>query len=124
MTAEDATNPSYWVRHLRHTVRFADGLATILQDPNHILLEVGPGRTLTGLVRQQPTLPVLALNSLRHAEEQISEQAHLLTACGKLWLSGARLDWSGFYAHESRHRVSLPTIPSLQGGGQLAWWRQ
>ena len=111
MTAEDATNPSYWVRHLRHTVRFADGLATILQDPNHILLEVGPGRTLTGLVRQQPALPVLALNSLRHAEEQISEQAHLLTACGKLWLSGARLDWSGFYAHESRHRVSLPTYP-------------
>ena len=55
MTAEDATNPSYWVRHARHTVRFADGLATILQDPNHILLEVGPGRTLTGLVRQPNT---------------------------------------------------------------------
>ena len=111
MTAEDATDPSYWVRHLRHTVRFADGLATMLQDPNHILLEVGPGRTLTGLVRQQPTPPVLALNSLPHAEEQISELAHLLTAGGKLWLSGAKLDWPGFYAHESRHRVSLPTYP-------------
>jgi acyl transferase domain-containing protein len=44
ITAEEATDPQYWVRHLRHTVRFADGLSTLLQDPNRLFLEVGPDR--------------------------------------------------------------------------------
>lgn len=111
ITEQDATDPGYWVRHLRHTVRFADCLATLLQDPQHLLLEVGPGRSLTGLARQQPAPPALALNSLPHAEEQSSAPAHLLATCGKLWLSGVRLEWPGFYAHESRRRVALPTYP-------------
>ena len=35
----------------------------------------------------------------------------LLTTLGKLWLGGAPVDWSRFYFHERRHRVSLPTYP-------------
>src|SRR5579875_1448517 len=36
-----ATNPEYWVRHLRQTVRFAEGLSK-LASPGQMLLEVGP----------------------------------------------------------------------------------
>ena len=53
VTAADVTDPDYWVRHLRDAVRFSDGIATILADPNRVLLEIGPGRTLASLARHE-----------------------------------------------------------------------
>ncbi len=53
ITAAEATDPLYWTRHLRETVRFAEGLAELRKDPAQILLEVGPGQTLSTLTRQQ-----------------------------------------------------------------------
>jgi len=46
ITAEEATDPSYWARHLRQTVQFTAGISQLLQEPNRILLEVGPGTYL------------------------------------------------------------------------------
>ncbi|HEX5759549.1 MAG TPA: beta-ketoacyl synthase N-terminal-like domain-containing protein, partial [Thermoanaerobaculia bacterium] len=54
ITPDEATDPGYWVRHLRHTVRFADGLAALCAAGDRILLEVGPGRTLTALATRHP----------------------------------------------------------------------
>ncbi|HKV08339.1 MAG TPA: amino acid adenylation domain-containing protein, partial [Thermoanaerobaculia bacterium] len=53
ITAEQATDPGYWARHLRETVRFAEGLTTLLAGSRAALLEVGPGSTLAGLARHQ-----------------------------------------------------------------------
>src|SRR6185369_5893255 len=38
-TRETATDPAYWAQHLRHTVRFSQGLQTILETPGTVLLE-------------------------------------------------------------------------------------
>ena len=46
ISPDEATNPRYWARHLRQTVRFSDCLSELLAEPNRVLLEVGPGRTL------------------------------------------------------------------------------
>jgi len=54
ITAQEATAPSYWARHLRQTVRFAEGLQELLKEPAQILLEVGPGWTLSKLTRRHP----------------------------------------------------------------------
>jgi acyl transferase domain-containing protein len=35
----------------------------------------------------------------------------MLSALGRLWLAGSRIDWAGFYAHERRKRLPLPTYP-------------
>ena len=51
---EQATDPAYWCRHLRETVRFRDNLAQLLEDENRILLEVGPGRALTQSALKHP----------------------------------------------------------------------
>src|SRR5688572_23213949 len=53
ITDEQAVDPEYWGQHIRRPVRFADGVTQLLEDANRILLEVGPGNTLSGLVRQQ-----------------------------------------------------------------------
>jgi phthiocerol/phenolphthiocerol synthesis type-I polyketide synthase E len=113
IASNEATSPDYWVRHLRETVRFGDGLRELLQRQDLILLEVGPGSALSGLVRKNPNRSArqLVFSSLRHAEDPIDDDAFLLNTLGKLWVAGVRVEWPGFYQHEQRKRVSLPTYP-------------
>jgi acyl transferase domain-containing protein/acyl carrier protein len=113
ITEAEATDPSYWGRHLRQTVRFADGIDELLREPSRVLLEVGPGQALTTLVRlhvDRQHAPDL-LTSIRHHDQPQSDLAFALTTLGKLWLSGAEVDWSRFYADERRRRIPLPTYP-------------
>jgi acyl transferase domain-containing protein/acyl carrier protein len=113
ITADQAIAPHYWTQHLRQTVRFSEGITQLLQESKHLLLEVGPGRTLSTLVRYHldQAAEHVVLASLRHPQEQQSDVAYLLKTLGKLWLTGASIDWSGFYAHEQRDRIPLPTYP-------------
>ena len=86
ITSEQAVRPEYWAGHLRSTVRFSDGVRTLLGDPARVFLEVGPGKTLSSLVRQQPEAAGVrgVVASLRHPEEKVSDLAHFLTAFGRL----------------------------------------
>ncbi|MCC5616012.1 SDR family oxidoreductase [Nostoc sp. CHAB 5836] len=110
ITAE-VTDPNYWARHLRQPVRFSLGIAELLKQSEPILLEVGPGRTLTSLAKQHQTDKLIALTSIRHPQEQQSDVEFLLNTLGRLWLVGIQIDWSGFYVNEKRHRIPLPTYP-------------
>ena len=114
ITAAEATDPGYWARHLRQGVRFSDGLQQLLKEPGQIVLEVGPGRTLSTLAKRQPDRAAghVVLTSVRHADDRPSDEEFLLTTLGKLWLSGFKVDWEKFYADERRGRVPLPTYPS------------
>lgn len=111
ITAEDATSPAYWAGHVRDTVRFSDGIVELMKDPRTILLEVGPGHTLSTLARQHPAKSpeqaVLASLPVAGAEELRG----LLETAGRLSMIGAEVDWPAFYAPQSRRRVSLPTYP-------------
>ncbi|MEG3875943.1 beta-ketoacyl synthase N-terminal-like domain-containing protein [Microcoleus sp. herbarium7] len=113
ITENEATNPSYWSKHLRQTVRFSAGISELLKQPEAIFLEVGPGRTLSSLTKRhlEPDAKHLVLTSLRHPQEQQSDVGLLLNALGRLWMAGVKIDWSGFSIHESRHRLPLPTYP-------------
>ncbi|MCP4661792.1 MAG: SDR family NAD(P)-dependent oxidoreductase [bacterium] len=113
ITAAAATDPSYWVRHLRDPVRFADGVARLLKDPEAIFLEVGPGRGLGALVRRQAGRddPRAVLSSLSSSGDGPNASEYLLTTMGKLWLAGFPVNWQAFHARERRSRVPLPTYP-------------
>jgi acyl transferase domain-containing protein len=113
ITASEATDINYWAQHLRQTVRFADGMREVLKEPGRILLEVGPGQTLSTLARQSSTADAqpVVLSSMRHPKESESDTAFLISTVGKLWLAGVNIDWPGFYAQERRQRLSLPTYP-------------
>jgi phthiocerol/phenolphthiocerol synthesis type-I polyketide synthase E len=112
ITPEQATDPAYWGRQLRQPVRFAAGVAELLGEPRRILLEVGPGRTLSTAAGRHPRRqgqPALA--SLGHPRDATAEGRHLLTALGRLWLAGLRLDPRLYYSGEPRRRVPLPAYP-------------
>jgi amino acid adenylation domain-containing protein len=113
MTATDAVDPGYWAKHLRQTVRFAQGLDQALKQPGAVLLEIGPGQTLSTLARPSPnrTSSHLVLSSLPRHQDRDSDVACVLNALGRLWLAGIAVDWSGFYVDQRRRRVSLPTYP-------------
>ena len=109
ITVEQARDPMYWARHLRETVRFADGVRTLWAEKDVLLLEVGPRTTLATLARQQVTnrATQVAVSSL--ADEPAAEWASLLNAAAQLWMNGVALD--GARIHGPRRRVPLPTYP-------------
>jgi len=114
ITPEETVDANYWGRHLRQTVRFSAGINEVMKYPEVILLEVGPGQTLSTLARQQmagTARPNLVLSSMRPAQTSDSDEAFLMNTVGTAWLNGVAIDWSGFYQHETRHRVFLPTYP-------------
>ncbi|MEC4812232.1 MAG: FkbM family methyltransferase [Scytonema sp. PMC 1069.18] len=115
ITAAEATDPSYWVKHLCQAVRFASGVQELSKKDNPILLEVGPGQTLSSLALQciesEQGVQQIVLPSLRDSYDQQTDLAFLLNTLGRLTLAGIQIDWSGFYAHEHRHRIPLPTYP-------------
>ncbi|BCY09674.1 type I polyketide synthase [Actinoplanes sp. L3-i22] len=104
ITDEAATDPEYWGRQLRQAVRFSDGLDELCEAGDRILLEVGPGHTLSDLARRHPQ---------RHAGQPVlaSDAAGLPEALARLWLGGATPDWHGFAADDRCRRVSLPGYP-------------
>ena len=112
MTPEQATDPAYWGRHLRQTVRFADGLHTLLQEPQRILLEVGP-HMLSSLALVHPARGSehVILSSLHAPGSAQPDTVFLLNTLGRLWLAGVTIDWLGVYANERRQRLPLPAYP-------------
>ncbi|MEW6732935.1 MAG: amino acid adenylation domain-containing protein [Acidobacteriota bacterium] len=112
ITEQEATDVNYWARHLLQTVRIKQGLDLLLQE-TAIFLEVGPGRTMGTFVRQHThsSTNQRVLASLSHPNEKQSDVAFLLNTLGQLWLAGLSIDWNGFYQHEQRRRIPLPTYP-------------
>jgi acyl transferase domain-containing protein len=107
----DAVDPLYWVRHLRQTVRFADGVACALGQPNPLLLEVGPGRALTTLALEQAGPGAIAISTMKQPRERSSDEETLARALSRLWVAGVDVKWEALDASRGRTRVSLPTYP-------------
>ncbi len=112
ITETESTSPSYWVDHLRGTVRFADGARELLGDSEHVLIEVGPGRTLQSLAKQlEEARDRDIIASIRHAKDDTPDTIFLTGALGRAWLAGVPVHWRGLREGERRARISLPTYP-------------
>lgn len=109
VSAEQTTDPSYWARHAREPVRFADGIATLARSLSPTLLEVGPGAALASFALQGAGAGRAAISCLPDA--QGDAEAMLATALGRLWTAGIAPDWAAYQAGGKPKRVSLPTYP-------------
>ncbi|HEY0734336.1 MAG TPA: SDR family NAD(P)-dependent oxidoreductase [Herpetosiphonaceae bacterium] len=113
ITDAEATDPHYWGRQLRQAVQFQAGAAELLAEPGYVFVEIGPGSTLSTLLKAQADRRRAAeiITTVCHPREAIPADRFLLNAAGKLWASGVTLDWRAFYGAEQRRRIPLPGYP-------------
>lgn len=111
-TIEQGMSPDYWAKHCRAAVRFSDGLSALSEGRKPVLLEVGPGRTLSvfaaqTLARDAVTAVVQSLpeHDRAHAAGETLAEAH-----GKLWMSGCDINWPTSPS-AGRAPLVLPTYP-------------
>ncbi|TDV47978.1 acyl transferase domain-containing protein [Actinophytocola oryzae] len=121
-TDADLTDPAYWGRQARATVRFADAVRTARDLGADLFLELGPDSTLAGLVDGVPVL-----------RRDRPEPAAAATALARLHVAGVALDWAGLTA--GARLADLPTYP-FQGrrfwpqeapepdAGSDDWWTE
>ncbi|MFE4449742.1 SDR family NAD(P)-dependent oxidoreductase [Streptomyces sp. NPDC056796] len=114
ITAEEAVDPDYWVRHLRGEVRFTDGLDTLARRGGLVLLEVGAGQALSSFARQHAMVDggqVTAAQTLRSSNKSVGDEAFALAAVARLWASGVNVEWERVRGARPYRRVPLPTYP-------------
>ncbi|WP_255691803.1 type I polyketide synthase, partial [Actinoplanes sp. DH11] len=97
IAGDEVRTPAYWVRQVRRTVRFADGIATMKQAGITTFLEVGPSGSLAAHV-DAPCLPTVRKGR---------DEARTVVAA----LAAVDVDWQAFFAGSGAVRVGLPTYP-------------
>ncbi|NET14152.1 MAG: SDR family NAD(P)-dependent oxidoreductase, partial [Okeania sp. SIO1H6] len=106
---EEITTAKYWVAHVCQPVRFAQSMKTLESEGYETFLEIGPKPILLSMGRQCVKEDVGEwLPSLRPG---VDEWQQMLSSLGKLYVKGAKIDWSGFESDYSRSKVELPTYP-------------
>ncbi len=104
----EMAQPGYWVRHLRSTVQFAKGLAT-LRTRAALGIEAGPGNVLRSLATQVPgdRLRVIpGLDALKTASGQADRG--LADIAAECWQNGAAIDWEAYFAPYEPYRCPMP----------------
>ncbi|MET9836120.1 SDR family NAD(P)-dependent oxidoreductase, partial [Streptomyces sp. NPDC006385] len=103
--AAEVCTPEYWVRHVRETVRFADGVAELAAQGVSVFVELGPDGVLTG-PGSQVAADAVFVPALRGGRPE--EQA-LLSALARAWAHGVGVDWKAVFTGTGATRVDLPT---------------
>ncbi len=111
ITDQQATSPDYWVEHTRKTVRFSDCLDTLLASTPELLVEMGPGRALSGLVLRHPGRgSVQVVPSMPSARSEEPEPHAMSRALARAWTAGAPIRWASLWDGQGR-LVPLPAYP-------------
>lgn len=112
MSDEQATDPASWARQISATIRFADELDVLLTDPDRVLVEMGPGGSLTGSAIRHPrwSSKHRAVRLMRHPVQNTDDRDALLLGLGQLWAADVAVDWSP-NTGSADNIVSLPGYP-------------
>ncbi|MCW7947454.1 polyketide synthase, partial [Streptomyces hygroscopicus] len=100
----EAYTADYWVRHVRQTVRFADGIRTLGELGVTTFVEVGPGGVLSAMAQACPG-GALAIPALR---ADSPEPEAITSAVAQAHVHGVAVDWHAFFAGRGARRVDLP----------------
>ncbi|WSQ06568.1 SDR family NAD(P)-dependent oxidoreductase [Streptomyces sp. NBC_01231] len=99
----------YWVRHVRHAVRFADGVAWLAGHGVTRFVELGPDGTLSAMA--QSCLADAGADSVfvPTLRKDRDETKALLTAISTAFVHGVVVDWPLVFDGTGAGRVAVPT---------------
>uniref|UniRef100_UPI0035A23BC8 type I polyketide synthase n=1 Tax=Nocardia lijiangensis TaxID=299618 RepID=UPI0035A23BC8 len=107
VAGSELLSPEYWVRHVRETVRFADGVRALREAGATRFVIVGPDGGLTSLIEQcADRADVVVAPALR--KDRVEALAPL-AATARLFVSGDTVDWDAVFAGTAPRQVALPT---------------
>ncbi|MFG2547737.1 SDR family NAD(P)-dependent oxidoreductase [Streptomyces sp. NPDC048594] len=108
VAAGEVTDPEYWVRHVRDTVRFADAVSHLESRHVTTFVEIGPDAVLTALgeacVDDESATAFVSL--LRRDR---TETDTLAAGLGLAYARGVAVDWRAFFGAENSDWTDLPT---------------
>ncbi|GAB3887982.1 hypothetical protein GCM10029964_054850 [Kibdelosporangium lantanae] len=107
-SAVELRSAEYWVRHVRETVRFADGMRCLEAEGATTYLEIGPGASLTAMGQQclaEPDAATLAPTLRADRPDARS----VIEAVARLHVAGVSPQWELVFT--GARRVDLPTYP-------------
>ncbi|MFE3911629.1 acyltransferase domain-containing protein [Streptomyces sp. NPDC059130] len=113
-TGDELRTAEYWVDHIRRTVRFGDCLDRLADAGTSLFLELGPGATLTAMVRgsvvrtvDRPEGAAVAAGSL--LGDGSDEYGAFLDALVLAHVRGQEIDWAGLPGLGHGDWAALPT---------------
>ncbi|MBN2715701.1 MAG: acyltransferase domain-containing protein [Deltaproteobacteria bacterium] len=110
LSPQQTVDPAYWAGQLRKPVQFRTAIDALWRAGKLVaMIECGPGNALSSLCRLQGAEATrhIAVSSLG-GPKNLHEHKQLLTAVGKLWVSGVEVDTEAFFAHEQRKIAPIP----------------
>lgn len=100
-------SPIYWIQQLRGSIKFKQSLDRLSENNNLIFMELGPGNTLSGLVKRHTLLKqqqIITGHSI-HLEQPYF---HSLAAA---WNCGVLNEFSKIFTPEKHSHIKLPLYP-------------
>jgi amino acid adenylation domain-containing protein/non-ribosomal peptide synthase protein (TIGR01720 family) len=122
ITNAEATSAEYWVKHLRNTVKFSDGI-NHLDHSNYQFIEVGPGNTLSSLLKQHNGISAHQLFSLiKHKKDNQDDESYFFNTLTNLWLTKQTPTENPLAIAQAADQLPRKiTLPALQYDRQHYW---
>ena len=115
ITVAEAKDPTFWADQIVAPVRFDRALDTLLAGDARLLVEVGPGQTVTSLCRSHPAFPAASATVVptmpRNAGDPDRDQRAALSAAAEVWVAGRDLDWPALRGGAPGRRIPVPGYP-------------
>jgi len=114
ITNEQATDLDYWLRYPSKPAPLGQAVMTLLEDTDAQPVDLGPGSTFYGLLREHGSKSRHYIPAIPIFHELEAPPVGLgcpWPELGRLWLSGVNVNWTMVQADRRCQRVSLPTYP-------------
>ncbi|MGV0872594.1 SDR family NAD(P)-dependent oxidoreductase [Mycolicibacterium sp. XJ879] len=110
LTAQTPLDASYWRRHSRQPVQFAESVRTVAALGCSVLMEIGPQPVLTGVAVQVWPEHVPAPRAIASLRKGVGDRRQIADALASAYVGGHLPDFAALHRRR-RRRLELPTYP-------------
>ncbi|BBY50062.1 putative polyketide synthase [Mycolicibacterium arabiense] len=110
LTAQTPLDASYWRRHSRQPVQFAESVRTVAALGCSVLMEIGPQPVLTGAAVQVWPEHLAAPRAIVSLRKGVGDRRQIADALAAAYVGGHQPDFASVHGRPGR-RLELPTYP-------------